>query len=560
MTSVESDVRQENAPAVDRVPPSLLRRVPAWVWVAAVVAALVHMAPYWRAASQTPDGWTFAANLSVSPDYMQYRVWMRQTQLEGPVIRNVFTTEPNNPHLPVLVYWTIGAAAEATGISPEWMYAYLGGLVAVAFTVLLWVTIRRFVGDGSAAAWSFLVLMLGGGLGGYIMLLEDWPWARGSYLIQTLLLEPFKGSDGAVLFENFRGNYISQALFDTHFLLFWLAATAAVLALHSTLRRFTPLRLAGTAALFAFGTFLHVYEGLTLLAIATAVIALCFARQVADRRQLIVTWLACAGAVAVATLPLVVLLKWSGLPAPSWRGENILFSVVVLGYPLALGLIVYGFGRYWRDADFNRTFLVGWALAGLSLVLSGPFFPYPDRGTMTLQIPLYLIAAGVWFTRHRRVGWAGALAIIVLLGSTPLWMARSQHSRTTFDAAESHKWLTPDHVRIVDLLRGRAARADVLVADQTNLRWLAPEYPGLHYAGHFFLTVDFRRKQDELGAFYETASPEERAALLERWRARWIFLDDAYNPDDFTSLPGVHLVMRTPVGSLLQFDARGVAR
>ena len=65
------------------------------------------MAPYWRAASQAPDGWAFTGNLSSSPDYMQYRVWMRQTQVDGPLVNNVFTSEPNRPYLPVSVYWAI---------------------------------------------------------------------------------------------------------------------------------------------------------------------------------------------------------------------------------------------------------------------------------------------------------------------------------------------------------------------------------------------------------------------------------------------------------------------
>ncbi len=551
----EPDVHLDDVPTADLASPPLLRRIPVWVWIAAVVAALVHMAPYWRAAAETPDGWAFVANLSASPDYMQYRVWMRQTQLEGPVVRNVFTTEPNEAHLPVFVYWTIGATAELTGMSPEWVYAYLGALVAVAFTVLLWLTIRRFLGGGRAAGWTLGVIMLGGGLGGYIMLMDTWDWSRGSYLIQSFFLRPFRGPDAAVLFEHFRGNYVIQALFDTHFLLFWLVTTGAVLALHSTLQRFTPLRLAGTAAAFAFGTFLHVYEGLTLLAIATAVVAMCVARQVVDRRHAVITLLACGAAVFVAMLPIVVLFKQSGLAAPTWRGQNLLFSVVVLGYPLALGLLFYGFGRYWRDADFNRTFLAGWALGGTVLLLSGPFFPYPDRGTMTLQIPLYLMAASIWFTRHRRVGWVGALAIIALLGSTPYWVVSRLNARTAFDAAESHKWLSPGHLSVIERLRARAAPTDVLVADQANLRWLAPEYPGVHYAGHFFLTVDFARKQEELSAFLDSASVEERATLLDRWNAHWVFLDEPYNPDDFTLVPGLRLVMRTPVGSLLEFEA-----
>ncbi|MGH7507583.1 MAG: hypothetical protein ACRELX_18165, partial [Longimicrobiales bacterium] len=385
-----------------------------------------------------------------------------------------------------------------------------------------------------------------------LVLLEGAAWARNTYLIDILLLRPLVGDGGAVLFERFRGNYIIQALFDTHFLTFWLVTTVAVLALHATVRRFSPARLAATAAIFAFGTFLHVYEGLTLLAIAAGALAMVAVRGASSRRVLTITFAACAAAVALSLVPLVLIFKQSGLPAPSWRGETIVFSVFVLAYPLALGLIVWGFGRYWKAAGVDEAFLVGWALACTALVLAGPFFPYPDRGTMTLQIPLFIIAAAIWFERRGRVGWLAAIVLVLLMGSTPFWMARSWWDRTTFDVAEMHKWMSAGQVEIVALLRERADRDDVLVADQTNLRWIAPEYPGLHYAGHFFLTVDFGDKQDALRAFYETATAEQRRAFLDRWSVRWLFLDDAYDAEPFTHVPGVTLITQTPVGALLE--------
>lgn len=531
----------------------LTSSIPAWVWAVAVLAALVHMAPYWRAASQTPDGWTFQANLSISPDYMQYRVWMRQTQVEGPIVTNTFTTEPNRAYLPVGMYWALGGIAGLTGMSPEWTYAYAGAVVAFAFVLLLYVVVRRFLGGGAPAAWTLGALLLGGGLGGYLKLFGDFEFTRGIYWIDVFLLRPLVGPEGAVLFEDFRGNYIFQALFDTHFLTFWFVTTLAVYALYATLHRFTAARLAGTAVLFAFGTLLHVYEGLTLLVIATAVCALAAVKRAVSRHTLLLTYGVLCAAVAVTLLPIWVLVKQSGLPAPGWRGETLLFAVVVLSYPVTFGLLLWGFARYWRDADLDRVFLVGWALGCLALTLAGPFFPYPDRGTMTLQIPLFIISAAIWFSRRARVGWLAAAVLVLLTGSTAVHTLRSWEERTVFDANEAHKWLDADRARAIDIVRG-ADRDDVLVADQLNLRWLAPEYPGRHYAGHFFLTVDFQRKQDELARFYQDMSTEERLAFLDAWSADWLFVDDAYDASGFEAIPGVRRVAAGTAGTLFRVE------
>lgn len=562
VSSTAAPVREPDATAAPAPTPATARShlgrltaaVPPWVWVVALLAAIVHMAPYWRAASQTPDGWSFVANLSVSPDYMQYRVWMRQTQVEGPIVTNLFTTEPNGAHLPVAMYWSLGALSRLTGMTPEWTYAYAGAAIAFAFVIVLYLVVRRFLGGGAAVAWTVGALLLGGGLGGYLKLFGDYEFTRSIYWIDVLLLRPLVGPDGVVLFEDFRGNYIVQALFDTHFLTFWLLTTLAVFALYGTLRRFTPLRLAGTAALFAFGTMLHVYEGLTLLVITTGVVVLAAVRQVVSRRVLVVTYAVLCAAVALTILPIWVLVKQSGLPAPGWRGETLVFSVLVLAYPVVIGLLLWGFGRYWREADLDRVFLVGWALGCAALTLAGPFFPYPDRGTMTLQIPLYIIAAGIWFSRRQRVGWLAASVVVLLMGSTAVEKAIAWEERTVFDPAEPHKWLSADRARAIEVVR-TADRSDVLVADQPNLRWLAPEYPGRHYAGHFFLTVDFQSKQDALARFYEDMTTAERRAFLDEWSADWLFVDEALDAAAFAAIPGVSAASTGEAGTL--FRVRG---
>lgn len=532
---------------------SRTRGIPRWVWLVALLAAVVHMAPYWVAAEATPDGWTFTANLSSSPDYMQYRVWMRQTQSEGPIVSNTFTTEPNSRHLPVALYWGIGRVATITGLTPEWTYAWAGAALAFAFSLLLFTTVRWFAPGARATAWIFGTLFIGGGLGGYVVFLQQSEWAWRNSLVWTFILEPFSFQSSGVVFDSYRGNYIVQSLFDTHFMAFWTVTTAAVMMLYLTVARFSYLRLAGTSLLFAVSTFLHVYEGLTLMLITSGALLLCWRRGLPAKRALLI-WTVCAASAGVCLVGVAALYMASGLPSPTWRGLNVLPSVVLMAYPVAWVLIVWGFVRYWTDAGIDGAFLVGWAAGCLTLVLAAPFFPYPDRGTMSLQIPLYLIAGGIYFSKRQRVGIPAILVLVLLLGSTPVWIGYQWVERTAFNAESAHKWVTADHEALIRSLRENAAPEDVLVAGEVPLRWLGPEYPGLHYAGHFFLTVAYDRKQQRIRDFYAAMSPAERLAFLREENIRYFYVAAEDDPARFASLPGTTPLEVRSMGTVFEFD------
>jgi hypothetical protein len=529
-----------------------LSRIPGWVWAVALIAALLHIAPFWRASLAAPDGWTFTGNLSSSPDYMQYRAWSRQTQVEGPLVSNRFTTTPNDRHLPVFIYWGIGNASRLTGISPEWVYDYLGSILTFAFAILLYAMIRHFMRDRRGAGWVFVLALFGGGLGAYLRFLQEWGWARSNYLIDHVLLEPLVGEAGAVVFEEYRGNYIVQAILDTHFMAFWLISTVAVLSYYFTLRSFSARRLIVTAAIFGLGTLLHVYEGVTLLSIALGVTIVCWARGVSGR-TLLTTFFTCCAAVFVALLPLVIAYRGSGLPAPSWRGLTVHAPVIVLAYPAALLLIAIGLRRYWDETGFDGAFLIGWAFGCLALTLSGPFFPYPDRGTMTLQIPLFIIAGTIYFTRWQRMTPVAFIVALVLMAATPVRMFITQIGRTDFSPTEPYKFLSAAETTTLRELDARAGRDDVLLADQDNLRWLAPAYPGVVWAGHFFLASDFDAKQAELARFY-LAPPDSQATFLRERGVRFAYIDREHDPARFAQLPGMRLVHEDSFGALFERD------
>ena len=133
---------------------------------------MLHMLPFWHAQWSTQPGYEFTGNLTISPDYMQYRVWERLAVREGPIVSNTFTVEPNRPHLPVLFYWAVGHTAGVLGVAPEFVYAYSGAVFAVVLALLIWVFVRRYLADEVMRWWVFVAIMFGGGLGGYFKLLE----------------------------------------------------------------------------------------------------------------------------------------------------------------------------------------------------------------------------------------------------------------------------------------------------------------------------------------------------------------------------------------------------
>src|SRR5688572_13832707 len=250
------------------------------VWIVALVAALLHMAPFWHAQVNTREGWTFTGNLTISPDYMQYRVWERQAQREGPVITNRFTTEPNAKHLPVFFYWGVGTVSRWTSVRPEFVYAYAGAGLAIALTLMVFATVRRFMPDPTHQWWTFLAIMGGGGLGAYLNFASAAPVLNELGVVRRFIVDPIAI---APTFEDYRSHYVFRTLYDTHFLFIWIVMLGAVLALHSAFVRFTPGRAAVVAALFAALTVLHVYEGIVLVAIAAGVLAFAW-RQVDERR------------------------------------------------------------------------------------------------------------------------------------------------------------------------------------------------------------------------------------------------------------------------------------
>ena len=317
---------------------SFLKGIPFTVYIVALFAGLLSIAPNWRAQSQTPPGWMFSGNISVSPDNMQYRVWMRQSQDTGVLIADTLTSEPNKPHLFLPFYYLLGKVSTILHVQPEFVYAYAGSFLAFLFTILLFATIRLFFMSSYQVWWVFFIVLLGGGLGAHLRLLSNLSFARNNFLIQRTLIQ---GLWAWPTFESYRSHYIFITLFDTHFLLVWLFTTASIVSYYFTLKKYSHLKLLLCIILFATTTLLHVYEGITLLFITTAIILLFYRKKIANR-SMYITYIFSSMGVAGSLFITLLLFKLSGISPSDWRAVNILVSTLIIAYPVAWLLNLLG--------------------------------------------------------------------------------------------------------------------------------------------------------------------------------------------------------------------------
>ncbi len=538
----------------------LRRLAPFSLLVMAAFLAVVHITPLWRAQLQTPDGWTFTGNLMGSPDVMQYRVLAHRSQEIGPIVDNRMTTEPNIPHIPMFFYYGIGQVATWVGASPAMVLAYAGSLFAFILAFFLFWVIYHFLRSRYRTWWVFSVLVFGGGLGAHLIIISRLGPIADNAPVRRIVME---GLANGIVFEYYRNHYILTTLFDSHFLFFLLVAMLAVASYYFALKQFSYGRLALAAAVFGLTTVLHIYDGVTLLAIGAGVVFVLWRKGLPIRPALF-TLAACTATVAAAVLWQVWLYKASGLTIPRWRADSVMFANLALAYPVGWGLMLWGFADFWKRASFDECFLLGWVLGGTLLTLSGPFYPYPDRGTLTLQIPIYIIAGMVFFARWSRVQWRAAVVGLAILGATPLFVADHWWRETSVTLHPSGKpapyiWMTPEHVEIGQALSSRSGTDDVLIVDKENVPWqtddlwLAPLFRGKLYAGHFALTPGYEQKREELIEFYQRSGPTERAAFLQREDVRFVYVAAEQAPDTFVSVPGLTEVVGNTVGSLFEF-------
>jgi len=525
------------------------RRLPTAAIVVALLIAIMHLFPVWRAQIVTPDNWEFTGNLSRhSPDAMQYRAWFRQTQETGVLGENRFTTEANPPHLPLVFFYAVGKIANLLGVSPELVYAYAGALIAFVLTLLVFLVVRNFFTSTVQTWWVFLAALLGGGLGAYYKFIQGSETLTNLPGVWRVFVAPLQG---IAVWEDYRGNYAIQALMDPHSGLQWMMVLSTVMVLYLAMVKPNATRLIVLAIMGSATTVVHMYAGITLLAIGGGIWLVNYLTGVA-RRDTTTSVLALYAGTVLTLGGLLVVYRNGGLPLPNWRAINVLFSILFIAYPLAWCLLAWGLPRYVRELDLDRSFILGWIAGCTALLLSGPFYAYPDRGSVTLQIPLTIVAGLVYFNRFPKVTPLAGLIAIILLGATPLHNTSIRWAISDFRSDSPTKFLDADHREILAELSERASRRDILLSRYPETLWLAPTYPGVHYAGHFFLTVDFATKIDKVDRFY-AGTLEEPVKFLHEAGIRYVWVSAAQDPARFSSITGLLPRMSNTAGTLFEF-------
>ncbi len=522
--------------------------LPVAVWIIALLAALIHMFPVWHAAAQTPAGYEFTGNVTVSPDYMQYRTWMRQSADSGVFVDNRFTAEPSTPYLPVVFYWGIGTLARTLGVLPEDVYSYSGALFAFLLALLVFLTARYFLPSGRGMWWVSLAILCGGGLGAHLKLLNQIGAVRESGMLGKVV----GAVNGAPIFESYRSHYMFKVLFDTHFLLLCLATVGALLAFYFAILRFSAWRATLAAGLCAALTVLHVYEAFTFFAVFAMITFFCWRRGL-HVRAAVLTTLACFSAMAICLAVLLTIYRSSGLPLPDWLPPEAPFASLVLAFPIAWFLIVAGFAAWWRASSIESCFLLGWGLGCALLSLSGPYYPYADRAPMTMQIPICIIAGAIYFARRERVSALGAALVIFVLGVAPAYEVRRLWKATDFNPRVPTTFLDAEHRATIELLKSKAKPNDVLLADDLDYRWLAPENPGKNYNGHFFLTVHFDKKSAKAEQFF-AGSVKQREEFLRNEGVKFVYVAEKRGPQEFEQIPGLVVLQRARHGVLFEYQ------
>jgi hypothetical protein len=451
----------------------------------------------------------------------------------------------------------MGQIAMATGASPEATFQWVGAPFAFALVLLVFAACRHFTRRDPHAWWIFGAILLAGGLESVDALLSQSDFFRA---IPGDMRVVHRAFNDALFFSSYRGHYVFQTIFDTHYLIIWTFTLGAVLLAYDSLARPSRARLALALAAFGAATLLHIYDGVVLLAIVAGV-ALVLAAKREPLRD-VLALLASGGAVVGVC---VVLQMWlwrsSGLPLPGWREVNVLLAVVVAAYPLAWLVVLPRLADLWRRTDLQTAFLFGWAAALTVMTLSGPFYPYPSRGSLTLSVALYLLAGVAWFAGRESVPrWAAVLAVVLIVPNA-IFASQQRAESIRFSPEKTHIYTNADMRALIHHLEANAGARDVLLVDRTRMgwatddRWLAPTYPGRLYCGHFFLTVDFEKKRDESIAFYRASDPAARAAFLRDAGIRWIYAGPEHDVDSIATVPGVELVLASPFGSLLEHRA-----
>jgi hypothetical protein len=142
------------------------------VWLALSVLTSL---PYLRARLAPPPGKTFIGVFHWSDDFYNYLGFVQQAQDGAFLFRDKLQIEPDPPSLVNLEWWAVGRLAALLGGDPFLAYHLVGLVASLALLLALERWLRRVGVPDTRLTLSLLLVCIGGGAGGVLAHLTDWP-------------------------------------------------------------------------------------------------------------------------------------------------------------------------------------------------------------------------------------------------------------------------------------------------------------------------------------------------------------------------------------------------
>ncbi|MBV9868010.1 MAG: hypothetical protein JO316_21855 [Abitibacteriaceae bacterium] len=491
---------------------------------------------------QTPKGWQFSGFTCDIVDQNTYLAFMAQARDGHFFLQNLYTGEIEKTSYCNLFWWTLGVAARWTHLSLGTVFQGSRVLLSFAFLLLL----ARFIGyfiESEAQRWCALLLItLGTGFGWLFVIASQW---TGRFVLTADLVLP----------EAFA---IMSMLWKTH-LVFSLILQVSILWLFLAACESRNLRWAIGAALLALLLgFTHAFHLITIYCIALVFGVACALRE----PNTIKRWQPLQYAVLLIIFSAPSLLYFSRLVHSSpimaaWQQQNICLSPPVWSYLVGFGPVVgvlfccprqfvqrFLIKPLQEPATSPRNlFLFIWLVCNSLLLYSAPIFNFERRLVQSLQIPLTLIAAQLFFDvlYPRLITWPALAQTFqsgnqsrlspqntIVLGWVLLSLPTTLYhfTATSFIALPPHSpyYLSPSELGAADYLRQHAKEDAVILAPEEQGSWL-PILTERHvFIGHPVQTVDYARKSELAARFFSVKmSNAERIQLLHRYPANFIY-------------------------------------
>ncbi|MGI5816758.1 MAG: hypothetical protein ACOX9R_01540 [Armatimonadota bacterium] len=566
------DANQERGPMV-----TWREIAPVIAW-AVLIMALTAL-PYVWAVGQAAEGEQFQGFIWGVDDGNVYLSWMRQAAEGRVLLRNQYTTLPQNPHFFNAFLVSLGKVTAWTGQHPAIVFhaARLAGGIVLLVSIYL---LAAFISRSRAVRWGALALAsLGSGFG--------WLAAAWASTIPDHAPLPLRPPDYAPLppqtwqVQPEAVTFLSLLL-NPLFVWSMVLMCAVLIAAMVTLERRSLGWAAITGMLLLLIGNVHGYDLFVLHATIVT-----FGLLSVVRGHLRLGHAAALYAVAfVIALPSPVWALWAANQDPSYMAkvETATLSPPALdmaaGYGLILLLAIPGAWyavRQWRDSP--RLMLpVCWVVTNVVLLYAvkpvaapefhwEPLFSFQRKMAEGLHMPLCLLAAmGLALviaprlsssagegargraeqrvlpagTRARdggdperppaaRVGLLIALAVVLSMPSNALFVSDCLHHVRTNNAdllayLQPPMFLTFEEVRGINHLAREAGEDEIVLSSSLTGSHIPPRASCLVFAGHWAETLEFGRAVDYVGQFLLPGrSPQVLRGALEAIGAGYVF-------------------------------------